>query len=609
MSDYLFCRGVDSVNGDITRIKLELNGTPSVINKNILPENLRHVPCFNNLGYCKSFVNKITTSGFMSNNDGLYVKNVLDMFPIKVINLDRRTDRWESTKKTLDTAGITQYERFSAVDGQTLQMTPDIKMLFRNNDFNYRQGVIGCAMSHMKLWRQLVDSKDDYYIILEDDIELVENFKEKLNVTLHHILQNPCTELCFLGYSLWSGKPEKNNDYPYLTDMSKDSYMGGLYGYLISKSAAWKYHQLVRYFGVQHGIDRFMQLNFQHFQVKACSTHIVHTEYATSNNTKDSDIQRNYNPVGVTTVNQLNPAQSDSSLTKEKRKMTRVKLITDWSNSENLVNKWSKMCKENNSWNDIQITKDNDADYYVIINKPGPQIEYYNPSKTFVFRMEPWVFDENKKWGAHTWGKWAKPDAKRFMKVLTHDVHPNLGEWHLNKTYSELINSDYFIHKDKTLSAFISEKSFDEGHIKRIELVRYLEAKEVAIDIYGRANHEFTNYRGSPEHKDDGLIPYKYTIAVENNTEHNYFTEKLLDGILSECLVFYWGCPNITDYIDEKAIILLDLNDYEKSREIITSAIENDEWRKRLPYIKEAKAKILNELQVLPSLEKAIKSL
>lgn len=603
MSDYLFCRGVDSCNGDISRINLNLNERPNKLDKNILPENLRHIPCFNTLGYCKSFVNKITKSDYIGNNDGIYVKDILNLFPMKIVNLDRRTDRWESTKKTLDSAGITQYERFSAIDGQTLQMTPEIKMLFRNNDFNYRQGFIGCAMSHIKLWKQLVESKDDYYIVLEDDIELVDNFKEKLNVTLHHILQNPFSELCFLGHFLWSGKPAKSNDYPELSKLSNDDYMGGTYGYIISKSAAWKYLQLIKYLGVQNGIDRFMQLNFRHIQVTHCSPHIVHSEYVTPNNAADSDIQRNHNPVGV--VN-----QSVSNPTKETKKYTRVKLITDWANSETIVKKWSKMCKnENNTWNDIQITKDNDADYYVIINKSGPQIEYYNPSKTLVFRMEPWIFDESKKWGAHTWGKWAKPDPKRFMKVLTHDVHPNLGEWHLNKSYSELLNSDYFIHKEKDLSAFISEKNFDEGHIKRIELVRYLEAKEVSIDIYGRANHDFINYIGSPEHKDDGLIPYKYTIAVENNTEHNYFTEKLLDGILSECLVFYWGCPNITEYIDERAIILLDLNDYEKCREIITSAIKNNEWRKRLPYIKEAKAKILNELQVLPSLEKALRNL
>ena len=33
----------------------------------------------------------------------------------------------------------------------------------------------------------------------------------------------------------------------------------------------------------------------------------------------------------------------------------------------------------------------------------------------------------------------------------------------------------------------------------------------------------------------------------ENNIEHNYVTEKFWEPILSECLVFYYGCPNLTN--------------------------------------------------------------
>ena len=89
----------------------------------------------------------------------------------------------------------------------------------------------------------------------------------------------------------------------------------------------------------------------------------------------------------------------------------------------------------------------------------------------------------------------------------------------------------------------------------------------------------------------------------------NYYTEKLIDGILGECLVFYSGCPNIRDFIDERAYVYLELSNFEKDYGIIQKAIQEDWYSKRLPYIREAKYKILNELQFFPRLEKFLTSI
>lgn len=597
MDPYFFIQGLDSIDGDITRINLPENPTQNI------PPNLRNTTCFNTLGYFKGTINQLKPSSYFRENDGLYVKNILHNFKIRVVNLDRRTDRWDAMRKKLSDAGIKNFERFSAVDGQRLQMNDELKYLFRNNDFNYRQGVVGCALSHLRIWEELLASKEDYVIVTEDDIELASDFASKLNVVLHNILQKPYTEMAFLGHFLWNGRQPVLNDYPNFEKINIPDYMGGFYGYIISKGGAWKLLQIAKFYGIQNGIDRFAHIHFDKMSVFTCVPNIIHSDFAVPGNDVNSDIQRNHNPVGVLT---------SLSSVKNDKKYTRIKLITDWTSSAELVKKWSKMSKNNDGvWNDIKICSDNDADHYVIINRPGPYIEYYDPKKTIVTRMEPWVFDESKNWGAHTWGKWAKPDAKRFRKILTHDVHPNFGEWHLNKTYEQLLNREIGSRaKTRIISTIISDKNFDEGHIKRLEFLNYLESKEeFDIDIYGRGNHSFKNFKGALEHKDEGLEEYKYTICVENNSEHNYFTEKLIDGILSECLCFYWGCPNLNDYLPENSYIRLDLNDYEASYEQIKNAILNDEWSKRIDSIREAKMKILNELQVFPTLEKIIKEL
>ena len=102
------------------------------------------------------------------------------------------------------------------------------------------------------------------------------------------------------------------------------------------------------------------------------------------------------------------------------------------------------------------------------------------------------------------------------------------------------------------------------------------------------------------------LFPYQYTFNAENHSIPNYCTEKLIDAILSECLCFYWGPDNISELIDERAYVRLELKDFEHDYNMIKGAIENDLWVERLPYISKEKLRILNELQFFPRLESII---
>ena len=78
---------------------------------------------------------------------------------------------------------------------------------------------------------------------------------------------------------------------------------------------------------------------------------------------------------------------------------------------EQLREDWNKMSKGNYTWNDIELVLDN-PDYYVVINSPPPGVTV-EPSKTIIFRMEPYMGGKNKK----MWGEWANPDPKKFYRV------------------------------------------------------------------------------------------------------------------------------------------------------------------------------------------------
>jgi hypothetical protein len=89
----------------------------------------------------------------------------------------------------------------------------------------------------------------------------------------------------------------------------------------------------------------------------------------------------------------------------------------------------------------------------------------------------------------------------------------------------------------------------------------------------------------------DGLLPNDdkmnlfnsmFSIAVESSYEKNYFTEKLIDCLLTKAVPIYWGCPNIGDFFDIRGIIIF--NTYEEFLEKINS-INEKTYNEMKPYI------------------------
>ncbi len=268
----------------------------------------------------------------------------------------------------------------------------------------------------------------------------------------------------------------------------------------------------------------------------------------------------------------------------------RVKLLCNW--TDRLKDLWSHMHSKESA---IELV-DESPDYWVIINRP-PRDAFFIPSKTMVFQMEP------------------SPDLfikslnrENFLKVFTHDTSFNNIEWHISMSVDD---ADRVIEKrnGNVISAILSDKYYDEGHIKRVDFVKHIESV-VNVDVYGDNLFTYKSYCGSlpPMKKDDGLFPYKYHFNAENNAIPNYFTEKIIDAILTECLCFYWGCPNISEHIDPNAFIVLPLNDFEKSLGIIVEAIQTDEWSKRIDTIRLEKKRIMKDLNFFTRVESIISS-
>lgn len=258
------------------------------------------------------------------------------------------------------------------------------------------------------------------------------------------------------------------------------------------------------------------------------------------------------------------------------------------------INEWSSKFFINN-YHKLSIDKQN-PDYYIIINHPflnGIKQEYNN-NKTIYIHNEP--ESTRKKW-----------DSWKSKETFLYDNIENWKSWHLDININELIKKK--IEKKENYKRSITCVTTDlfdlPGHKLRMNFLRYLDIlpqSNINPKIYGRIKTgvynqlKLKNYLGDIEKRETALWDYQYHFMAENSQEVNYFTEKILDPILTETLCFYWGCPNIKNYLHEKSFINIDLNRPEISLKIIIDSINNNEYEKRLKYIKESKKKIIYEL-------------
>lgn len=218
-----------------------------------------------------------------------------------VLNLDRRPDRWTAFLKYEEPKCL-GYQRFTAVDGANLNPNKQLQRIFEGNDYNMREGMVGCAMSHIKMWIELTNSHYEFFCILEDDLEFVPNFREKF-LHVYTTLEKEW-DICFLGHHLWKKfKTADNFDKEALPILQKwgcleslKFSMGGTGGYLISKKGAQKMLEIINKIGMSNGIDTMMQKSANLLNVYYCKPHLIYSECWTpeTNSAVDTDIQKNY---------------------------------------------------------------------------------------------------------------------------------------------------------------------------------------------------------------------------------------------------------------------------------------------------------------------------
>lgn len=180
-----------------------------------------------------------------------------------IINLSRRTDRLEKLSEIHDRLPI--FERSEACDGLKIVPTPRLKALCKQNDYSSRSGVIGCALSHLKIMVQLIQDSVDGYVIFEDDIFIPDDFKERLDRILS-IAHERERGIIFLASVPLQCKRSINSQYKIkgIVDLESHHWQeiaGGTGCYYISKTAAQQVLEYVDNYGLHSPIDMILMFN------------------------------------------------------------------------------------------------------------------------------------------------------------------------------------------------------------------------------------------------------------------------------------------------------------------------------------------------------------
>ncbi|RLA59026.1 MAG: glycosyltransferase [Epsilonproteobacteria bacterium] len=209
--------------------------------------------------------------------------------------------------------------------------------------------------------------------------------------------------------------------------------------------------------------------------------------------------------------------------------------------------------------------------------------------------------------------RYGRAFAKQFHYLLTNQdenvlPHPNAirsqtgNVWFYGRDYDEIV-SVAEPTKTKKISTVCSNKQ--QGHTLhklRYEFTKIMEERIPELERFGRGFRWI-------ETKADALDDYEFHVAIENHYAPHVWTEKLADAFLGYTVPIYHGCPNVYEYFPKESVIQIDIHDVEGSISKIKEIIATEgEYERRLPAVKEARRRVIEEYNLLAMINKIVEA-
>ena len=160
--------------------------------------------------------------------------------------------------------------------------------------------------------------------------------------------------------------------------------------------------------------------------------------------------------------------------------------------------------------------------------------------------------------------------------------------WHYGKN-RPLTWAQYAAEKPKTqiISVFCSSKTFTRQQEIRLRFVDRLK-----LELGALVKHFGQGFNPIDE-KADGLDPFRYTIALENNRIDGFWTEKLADAYLGHCLPIYSGGRIPASDFSTSARLDIDISHMDEAIGRIVETIGDDRFEKMEPQLKEQRRLVM----------------
>jgi GR25 family glycosyltransferase involved in LPS biosynthesis len=178
---------------------------------------------------------------------------------IYCVNLDCDQERFKYVKQQFEKHNL-EVTRFPGILGSEIKQE-DYPNYIKKDSWLLKNkcGSVGCYLSHIKIWEQILESDDiNQALILEDDIDLDPDFNQKLEKYYKQVPKD--WDLIYLG----TGKMKGTNITNKIMKPRVGNFIGhnnGTFGYIVKKSSIPKLKKLI--LPIDHKtIDYVIRSNF-----------------------------------------------------------------------------------------------------------------------------------------------------------------------------------------------------------------------------------------------------------------------------------------------------------------------------------------------------------
>lgn len=242
----------------------------------------------------------------------------------------------------------------------------------------------------------------------------------------------------------------------------------------------------------------------------------------------------------------------------------KIKFFSNYDRSANLLKRF--LANYNIYDQDLEFTLEDDYNFAVVFNRTNEYIK--ETAKVITVIQEPsWSpVHQNNRFLTNS-DYLLIHDHERFESLYQIELGKKVFEVPSYMFYHDHVDRSFFnrseeVAKTKKLSMIVSSLNMSIGNYgKRLGLLRKILNSDLDIDIYGKGFViPDSRYKGMLDFKHTGLLPYEYSIAIENSNEKNYITEKFVDCVLCNTIPIYCGAPNIAEVYNSQYFRILNLD-------------------------------------------------